>query len=398
MADDVDGLSRRKFLVGTAGALAAGAGCAADGAGASPAGQGSASETDAGGAADAGPDRDAVEPDGDAEMPDTAPRQVTSRVAISGAADVAEAVRAAVESAGGLSAIQPGQTVFIKPNAVHAIGVADSPGTVTSNAVLAAVIALVAERQPGKIVVGDRSARFFESADVLAGTGHQATAEAGGAVVYPAPRPSVEPDAWVLVQPPHYEEIWESTGGLLAMREIVEADHFIDVAVCKNHRYAGFTLSMKNLIGATGDDSRDLMHYTAGKPAELSRAIAILNGAFTPLLCIIDATWAIVNGGPEGIGLDAVRTRPGLILAGTDRVALDAAAVALLKQQLATVEVSQPDEVHEVLVSTPVFAFDQIVQGAALGIGTGVAAEIALDFMDVDATLAAAVEAVFREG
>src|SRR4029453_17661185 len=114
--------------------------------------------------------------------------------------------------------------------------------------------------------VGDRSARQVgPSEPVFRATGLTTAMLAAGAdEVYPAPRPSEDPSAWVLVKPPRYEETWSGPGGILAMRKIVEADHLIDVPVCKNHRWAAFSLSMKNFIGAIGDDSRDLLHFNVG--------------------------------------------------------------------------------------------------------------------------------------
>ena len=84
----------------------------------------------------------------------------TSVAAIGIGGDVEAAVRRAVEAAGGLSAIQPGQTVFIKPNAVGTVP--GSNGFVTSLAVLGAVVRIVKERDPGWIVVGDRSEAFLQ--------------------------------------------------------------------------------------------------------------------------------------------------------------------------------------------------------------------------------------------
>ena len=40
---------------------------------------------------------------------------------------------------------------------------------------------------------------------------------------------------------------------------------------------------------------------------EKTRDIAILNQAFAPLISILDARDALLNGGPEGTGDDAVR-------------------------------------------------------------------------------------------
>ncbi len=306
-----------------------------------------------------------------------------------------DAVRRAADLAGGLDAIQPGETVFIKPNAVGVIP--DSRAFVTRNDVLRAVIELVRERDPGHIVVGDRSARLFSSAIVFDETGMEAVALAAGAdEVYPAPSPADDPDAWVLLQPPAWEETWEEMGGVLTMRRALEADHLINVPVCKNHRWAIFSLSMKNLIGIVGDTSRDWMHYNEDDADRLSRDIAILNQTVEPLLTIIDADAAILNGGPEGAFADGVISEPGLILAGTDRVALDALGVSLIQHELTGVEVPSPDAMfHRLAVERP-WDLPQITHGIELGLGVASSEQVRLDFDGVDEETAAAIEERFR--
>ncbi len=317
-------------------------------------------------------------------------------VGVVGNADVAAAVERAVALAGGINEIRPGQTVFIKPNAVHPVsGAAGFPAVTTSAAVLQAVIRLVRRRQPGRIIVGDRSARIFQSAFVFRLTGLREAALAAGAdEVYEAPTPNQDADAWRLVQPPGWEETWRAQGGILAMRKILEADHFIDLPVCKNHRWAVISLSMKNLIGAIGDESRDPIHYTEGDADRISRDIAILNGAFRPLISIVDARAALINGGPEGVGTDRVTVAPGLIFASRDRVALDAAGASLLKFELGRTPVPMPDPMHALLTSTRAWALPQIVHGIERGLGVAGADRVALRFEGVPD--AAAIEAVFR--
>ena len=121
-----------------------------------------------------------------------------------------------------------GDSVFIKTNAAHG-GVEGRPGIVTSNEVLSAVVRVVKDLGAGHVVVGDRPARRHDSEDVLIRTGQRDAALAAGAdEVYAPPKPIDDPSAWVLVQPPGYEETWSRQGGILAMRRIVEADHFIN--------------------------------------------------------------------------------------------------------------------------------------------------------------------------
>ncbi|MEM9194474.1 MAG: DUF362 domain-containing protein [Myxococcota bacterium] len=317
---------------------------------------------------------DAMRPDAEAVPPGMA------AVALSGA-DIEAAVRSVIGAAGGLDAIRPGDTVFIKPNAVHPFVV--GPGIVTSNPVLEAVIRAVRDYSPGRVIVGDRSARPFESAAALTQSGQQAAAMAAGAdEIYAAPRPADDPDAWVMLQPEGYESTWGPVGGLLAMRKIVEANHFINVPVLKDHRGAVFSLSLKNLIGAVGDDTRDRMHYVSQMPEQLSQDIVILNKMFQPTLNILDARGALINGGPEGTDADAVRASPELVLASRDRVALDAVGVALLKLHISRTTIDSPDEAQSFLAG-PIFELPQLRHGITEGLGVMSAEQILLRFDQV---------------
>jgi uncharacterized protein (DUF362 family) len=293
-----------------------------------------------------------------------------------------------------LDEIKPGDTVFIKPNAVY--NATGTTAVVTSLDVLGAVVRLVKEHDPGRIIVGDRSARQISEQElVLESSGMQATALAAGADEVHSPlSPAVDPDAWVLLQPPHFDETWADAGGVLAMRKIVEADLLINVPVCKNHRYAGHSLSMKNFIGAVGDTARDVMHYSVGDPERLSRDIAILNQMFTPLVSILDATACLINGGPEGLDVDSVRTDPQLMLASRDRIALDAGGLTLIKLGLERTPVPTPDQVYELALSTRVWDYPQIRHAGELGLGVTSADLVEILFEGVDDS--AAIETMYR--
>lgn len=332
--------------------------------------------------------------DAPADEPIVAVPEGMSAVGVVGNPDVAAAVERAVALAGGINEIRPGQTVFIKPNAVHP-ATRGFVAVVTSAEVLQAVIRLVKRRRPGRIIVGDRPSRIFQSELVFRLTGMREAAMAAGAdEVYEPPTPMRDPSAWVMVQPPGWQDTWGAQGGILAMRKIVEADHFIEIPVCKNHRWAGVSLSMKNLIGAVGDSSRDAFHFNEGDPDRLSRDIAVMNQAFRPLMSIIDARAALINGGPEGVGTDRVTVTPGLIFAGRDRVALDAAAASLIKLELERTAVPMPDAVHAFLRRTRVWSLPQIVHGIERGLGASGPDRVALRMENVaDAT---ALEAMFR--
>jgi uncharacterized protein (DUF362 family) len=83
--------------------------------------------------------------------------------------------------------------------------------------------------------------------------------------------------------------------------------------------------------------------------------IADINRAYTPDLIVMDGVNAFVNGGPEA----GKSVHPGVILTGTDRVAMDAVGVAILRTFGSTPEVQKG----------PIFELPQIARAAALGIG-----------------------------
>ena len=379
-------VSRRDFLhasVATS-ALVLGSGCGSDDESSSANGSGGQAGGGGSGGADAGA------PDAGEDVAIPAGKTAVSFVHRE---NVEDSVRRAIALAGGIDDIQEGQTVFIKPNAVHPA--ATAPAIVTSNEVLAAIVRIVREKNPGRIIVGDRSARTFETSAVFSATGmEQAAMDAGADEVFAAPKPADAPDEWVMVQPDRYDEWWSGVGGVLAMKKALEADHLINVPTCKNHRWAVHSLALKNFIGAVGDESRDEMHYQAGEPDDLSRAIAILNQIYSPLINIIDALGALINGGPEGVLPDAVRTEPGLIIASRDRIAAEVGGLALMKVELGRTDVPTPDVMHDRMKNDRPWDHAQVVHGIERGLGVAGPDDVLLRFDDVSD--AAAIEQIFR--
>ena len=90
--------------------------------------------------------------------------------------------------------------------------------------------------------------------------------------------------------------------------------------------------------------------------------IAEINTAYSPHLVVLDGVEAFVDGGPA----TGTRVNAGLILAGIDRVAIDAVGVAILRLLGTTPEVSRG----------PVFAQEQIARAAELGLGVSSARDI----------------------
>ena len=101
-----------------------------------------------------------------------------------------------------------------------------------------------------------------------------------------------------------------------------DAERIVYSCCVKTHRLAGFSASLKHAVGFLPPAQRHAVH--AG---DIARRIAEINLAVKPHLILADVRKCFIAGGPA---LGWVR-RPGLILASTDRVALDVAAVNMLK-------------------------------------------------------------------
>jgi uncharacterized protein (DUF362 family) len=85
------------------------------------------------------------------------------------------------------------------------------------------------------------------------------------------------------------------------------------------------------------------------------KMIAEINVAYSPALIVLDGLEAFVDGGP----MTGVKKTANVFLAGTDRVAIDAVAVAILKELGS----------NETIMGKKVFAHEQIARAVELGLG-----------------------------
>jgi uncharacterized protein (DUF362 family) len=106
------------------------------------------------------------------------------------------------------------------------------------------------------------------------------------------------------------------------MKDVLNSDVLINLPTAKSHTTTGVSLGMKGLMGIIWD--RKYFHSSV----DINQAIADLSSAVKVDLIVLDASRALVNGGPSGPGkIEQPRT----IIAGTDPVAVDAMGVTLVK-------------------------------------------------------------------
>jgi uncharacterized protein (DUF362 family) len=159
------------------------------------------------------------------------------------------------------------------------------------------------------------------------------------------------PEGWVHIRPE--DSHWKD--GFHFARAYSDAECIVQTCCLKTHGYGGhFTLSLKNAVGMvprSGYGYMSELHSSAYQ----RQMIAEINTAYAPELIVLDGVEAFVKGGPDrGERVDA-----GVMVAGSDRVAIDAVGVAILRLFGTTPEVSRG----------AIFEQDQIAQAVELGLG-----------------------------
>ena len=165
---------------------------------------------------------------------------------------------------------------------------------------------------------------------------------------------------WVEVRPE--QSHWPD--GFRVARPILEAECLVSTCCLKTHGFGGvFTLSLKLAVGVVpttrhGFDYMRQLHSSR----HMRRMIAEINAAFRTDLIVLDGVDAFVDGGPG----QGTRVKGNVFLASVDRVAVDAAGVAVLKDLGS----------NDAIMSTRIFAQEQISRAVELGLGAAGPAEI----------------------
>ncbi|MGQ9630036.1 MAG: DUF362 domain-containing protein [bacterium] len=145
-----------------------------------------------------------------------------------------------------------------------------------------------------------------------------------------------------------------------------EADAIVQTCCLKTHRFGGhFTLSLKNSVGMVAKfspvDGYDFMSELHSSPFQ-RLMIAEINALYAPAFILLDGMKAFVDGGPDR----GTVVEPKVIVAGTDRIAVDAVGVAILRIFGTTPQVS----------AGRIFGQEQISRAAELGLGASSAGQI----------------------
>ena len=175
--------------------------------------------------------------------------------------------------------------------------------------------------------------------------------------------------------------------GFRVARPILESECLISTGCLKTHQYGGiFTLSMKLHVGVvpTSRQGYDYMRQLHSSPHQ-RKMIAEINEPFKPQLVIRDGVEAFVDGGPA----TGKRARGEVFLSSTDRVAIDAVGVAILKLLGSNESIMRPK----------IFEQEQIARAVELGLGAASASEIEVAAADENSQdLRDRAAAILRQG
>jgi uncharacterized protein (DUF362 family) len=287
--------------------------------------------------------------------PAATPADKQSRVVAVRGTSLADMARAALAAFGGAAAlVQPGETVFLKPNLVGA-GTPDHELFTTGECTKPEIVVAVAEEclraGAGQVIIGDAAQieRFswdtlltLDGSTSLAAEAERLNAEFPGQVMLACL--NADTPEWDVIPSPN-----TGLGELRVSSLVARADRIISLPVLKTHRLTRLTLSLKNFMGTT-----PLAYYQAAgityriklheAPGGVESAFLDVVDHLQPDFTLIDASIGVEGNGPYsvpgvwGTPVD-VRDRLGswLLLASDDLVAADATAARIMSQDPAAV-------------------------------------------------------------
>jgi uncharacterized protein (DUF362 family) len=236
-----------------------------------------------------------------------------------------------------------GKSVVIKPN----FNTADTAPGSTHNDTLQQLITELWERDAKAVTIGERSGppvtrKVMEDKGVF-----DLARDLRASVVNFEELADAD---WVMVNPAGTH--W-GPNELVVPRLIAESPYVVSTCCLKTHGSGGvFSMSLKLAVGMT---PKKLMRGMHGDREHMRRRIAEINAGYKPQFIVMDSVEAFVDGGPS----KGTRVAANLFVGGTDRVAVDAVGVAILKELGS----------NAAIMEKKIFEQEQIQRGVELGLG-----------------------------
>lgn len=141
--------------------------------------------------------------------------------------------------------------------------------------------------------------------------------------------------------------------GFDVVKPVLDSKCIVMTCCLKTHDYGGvFTMSLKLSVGITHKKNMSELHTSF---MSMRRMIAEINQVYTPSLIVLDGIEAFTDGGP----MKGVKKRADIILAGADRIAIDAVGLAILKELGS----------NRNIMEKKIFEQEQIARAVELGLG-----------------------------
>ncbi len=279
----------------------------------------------------------------------------TSKVALVKTSERSSGIRRAIDILG-INLVK-GKDVLLKPN----FNTADPfPGS-THNDTLTHLILHLREMGARSITIGERSGPP-DTSSVLREKGIYNLCKRldVGLINFE----ELPPEGWVRVRPK--ESHWRD--GFDVAKPVLDSGCIVATCCLKTHGFGGgFTMSLKLSVGITHKRNMGEIHSSF---FSIQKMIAEINQAYRPSLILLDGMEAFVDGGPA----TGTKKRGDVILAGTDRVAIDAVGLAILKDLGS----------NRTIMGKGIFEQEQIARAVELGLGVSGPEEIDLLTEDED--------------
>ncbi|MGA2384503.1 MAG: DUF362 domain-containing protein [Gemmatimonadales bacterium] len=250
-----------------------------------------------------------------------------------------------------------GKRVVIKPNFNSAD---DTPGS-THNDTLSQLVTELHERGARSVTVGESSGPP-QTRGVMEKKGIFDLARTAG---FDVVNYEEIPDAdWVTFAKgtTHWPD------GFSLPRLVVDSEYTVSTCCLKTHGFGGvFSMSLKLSVGLSPKRIRGTMH----RSPDMRRMIAELNTGYRPHLIVLDGVSAFTDGGPSSGTLKTGN----VVIAGDDRVAVDAVGLAVLKELGS----------NDAIMGRKIFEQEQIARAVELNLGASGPAEIELVTADAEA-------------
>jgi uncharacterized protein (DUF362 family) len=266
-----------------------------------------------------------------------------------------------------------GKAVLIKPN----FNTADpAPGS-THNDTIRKLVEEMKARGAAGVTVGD-SCGPGNTQQVMEQKGIPILArEAGFDVVNFDDLPE---EGWVHFNPPGCH--WQN--GFHVAKPVVDAEYLLWTCCLKTHGFGGIhSMSLKLAVGVTKKESR--FRDLHADDSTMRKKIAEIHHGFKPHLIVMDGMEIFTDGGP----MTGTRVSANVIVAGTDRIAIDAVGLAILKHHGS----------NEKIMSKKIFEQEQIARAVEMGLGVTSPDQVELVTADAaSAGYAAKLKEILKQG